>query len=59
MFADDTTIFFKHKNFNVLFNTVNQELKKLNEWFISNKLSLNIKKTNYILFCSKKKAEAS
>jgi len=33
-----------------LFNTVNSELCKLSDWFKVNKLSLNVKKTNYILF---------
>jgi len=31
----------------------NVELDKLCEWFKSNRLSLNIKKTNYILFSPK------
>ena len=29
MFADDTNLFYSHKNINVLFNTVNKELEKL------------------------------
>ena len=29
---------------------MNKDLEKLTEWFRSNKLSLNISKTNYILF---------
>ena len=31
-------------------NAVNAELLKLAEWLKTNKLSLNVKKTNYILF---------
>ena len=53
MFADDTNLFYSHKNINVLFNTVNKELEKIDEWFKSNKLSLNVKKTNYIFFHKK------
>ena len=34
-----------------MFETVNNELELVNDWFIANKLSLNIKKTKYILFC--------
>ena len=32
------------------FLKVNDELQKINEWFISNKLSLNVKKTKYSFF---------
>ena len=44
MFADDTNLFFSHRDINALFLKVNNELHKINQWFISNKLSLNIKK---------------
>ena len=47
MFADDTNLFFTHKDIRYLFQIVNQELENINQWFISNKLSLNIKKKKY------------
>jgi hypothetical protein len=50
MFADDTNLFFKHNNITVLFDMINIELANISQWFKLNKLSLNIKKTNYILF---------
>ena len=50
MFADDTNLFFTHKDIRYLFQIVNQELENINQWFISNKLSLNIKKTKYSFF---------
>ena len=53
MFADDTNLFFRHKDKKALVNMVNVELTKISEWFKLNKLSLNIKKTNYIIFRSK------
>ena len=40
MFADDTNLFFTHKDIRYLFQIVNQELENINQWFISNKLSL-------------------
>ena len=46
MFADDTNLFYSNKDMNTAFVKVNNELQKLNEWFISNKLLLNVKKTN-------------
>ena len=51
LFADDTNIFYSHKDQNYLMEIVNTELKKLSSWFQANKLSINIK--NQILFYSK------
>ena len=50
MFADDTNLFYSHKNINSLFNTVNEELIKINSWFQANKLFLNADKTKYTFF---------
>ena len=36
-----------------LFNNMNEDLKQLSNWFKTNKLSLNIGKTNYIIFTLK------
>ena len=57
LFADDTNLFYSHKNLKTLFDTVNTELKLINDWFIANKLSLNVKKTKYILFCKNAKLD--
>ena len=51
MFADDTNLFFSNSDLNLLYKIINDELSFSN-WFKLNKLSLNIKKINYILFCS-------
>ena len=55
LFADDTNLFFSSKNYNDLMLTVNTELGKLSEWFRANRLSLNVAKTNYVLFGKRKK----
>ena len=49
LFADDSNLFISNSNLTTLVNTVNYELKKVSDWFAVNKLSLNIKKTNYAL----------
>ena len=46
MFADDTNLFYSNKDINTDFPKGNNELQKVNEWFISNKLLLNVRKTN-------------
>ena len=45
MFANDVNPFYSHENINQLFTKVNEELKKIGDWFKANKLSLNNKKT--------------
>ena len=50
MFVDDTNLFLEHKGITILFSTLNKELQNINEWFTSNKLSLNVKKTKCSIF---------
>ena len=50
LFADDTNILYANKNLRSLKATVNSELKKLYLWLASNKLTLNTKKTNFVIF---------
>ena len=57
LFADDTNIFFSHKNINYLEKTVNEELSKLNNWCVANKLSINFKKSICILFKPRQKRQ--
>ena len=54
VFADDTTIFASCNNMNTLHNNMNDDLANLINWFKANMLSLNIAKTNYLLFPSSK-----
>ena len=56
LFADDTNIFFSHKSIDSLLSIVNAELIHVAEWFKANKLSLNLGKTNYVLFRSRRKS---
>ena len=50
LFADDTTIFFSSKNSSFVEKTISKELIKVNNWLISNKLSLNTDKSCYLNF---------
>ena len=50
IFADDTNAVYADKNLKSLESTVNQELCKLFDWLTANKLTLNIKKTNFVIF---------
>ena len=55
LFADDTNIYFESNNVTELENKINKELQKVKSWLEVNKLSLNIDKTNYVVFHSPKK----
>ena len=57
LFADDTTLFCSSKNLQELTAIVNNELGNIMQWLNANKLSLNIDKTNLMLFRPKGKNE--
>ena len=54
LFADDTNILFSGKIVQNLNEVLNQELSKVCKWFTANKLVVNMKKTNYIVFRRRK-----
>ena len=55
LFADDTNVFASSKNLKELESTMNQELQKVKNWCDINKLSINLKKTNFMLIKSVQK----
>ena len=50
LIADDTNLFFSDFEFPTLMDLINSEMLKLSDWFKANKLSLNIQKSNYMIF---------
>ena len=50
LFADDSNLFVSHKDLATLFIIANNQILRLNEWFLANKLSINLDKTNYMIF---------
>lgn len=50
LFADDTNLLYADKNLKSLESVVNVELLNVCDWLSANKLSLNIKKTNFVIF---------
>ena len=55
LFADDTNFILSDKNFDKLVEKVNEELEIINDFMIANKLSINKKKTTYMIFPPKNK----
>ena len=54
LFADDTNLFSSSSSMDMLFDVVNAELCNLSDYLKANRLSLNVKKSHYILFGKKK-----
>ena len=50
LFADDTNLFYKGNKMENLVKIINGELENISLWLKINKLSLNIKKTHFIMF---------
>ena len=54
LFADDTNLFYSGSNIETLVRSINDELSNISTWLKTNKLSLNVKKTHYMIFHRKK-----
>ena len=50
LFADDTNLFCTNDKLDILVSEINIELVNIHTWVRVNKLSLNIEKTNFMLF---------
>lgn len=50
VFADDTTFYYCGEDLTQVLNAVKQECKRIKTWVDVNKLSLNLEKTNFMIF---------
>ena len=57
LFADDTNLFVHDINIETLISVANIQLQKLNDWFLANKLSLNINKTCFTFYSQERKSK--
>ena len=55
LYADDTSIYHSHSDPLMLATVLNQELSSISLWMKANKLSVNTKKTKYVIFKPKQK----
>ena len=54
-FADDTTLYFGHKNKAFVLCCLEHDLEIISDWFKANKLTLNVSKTIFMIFHPKGK----
>ena len=50
MFADDTSVFIEDQSCGNVCQLLNEELEKCDIWIKANKLTLNLKKTHFMIF---------
>ena len=53
LFADDTTLHFSHNNINSLCDTLTSDLTCVKDWLLANELTVNAKKTYFMIFSLK------
>ena len=55
LYADDTSLTVSGKNIDDLLYQINLELPNMHDWLCANKLTLNLKKTKYLVFQPRQK----
>ena len=57
--ADDTSLTATGKDLDVLLQRINSELPAIQEWLCSNRLTLNLSKTKYLVFQPRQKINSN
>ena len=52
LFADNTNIYYESSSLLDIQESVNKDLRKVRKWLESNRLALNLDKTNFVIFHS-------
>ena len=55
MYADDTALYYNSNDINDIVVKMNRDLKNVRKWLVRNKLSLNVKKTEFMIVGSNHK----
>lgn len=55
LYADDTCLFYFGNDISYLIKQAQEDLNSLQSWFQYNLLTVNVAKTNYMIFCAKNK----
>lgn len=55
MYADDSNVFYSHKCLKTLLCIIQKEMNEVLNWLNANKLSINTRKTKFIIFTSQNK----
>ena len=55
MYADDTHITYACSDLHLIQSSLSHNLEKLGKWLVSNRLTLNARKTEFMLICSRQR----
>ena len=58
MYADDTHLTYADKDVNIIQSCLNEDLLIISKWLITNKLTLNMTKTEFMIIGSRQKLNA-
>ena len=50
LFADDTSVFIEGHSYGEVVEIINNELLKVSDWLMANKLTINLEKNHYMIF---------
>ena len=50
LFADDTSVFIEEHSYAEVIEIINNELIKVSDWLMANKLTINLDKSYYMIF---------
>ena len=59
LFADDTSLTVAGKDLDLLLQRINSELPAIYKWLCSNRLTLNLSKTKYLVFQPRQKVSSN
>ena len=54
MYADDSVIYLSGKDTKDVIDSINIQIQNITQWLLANKLTLNIPKSHYMIFCKRK-----
>ena len=58
LYADDTALYYAADNSHIIEDVLNTEMQNVSDWFMTNKLTLNSKKTKVMIFGTSKRLKA-
>ena len=59
LYADDSCLLYQHRDIQKIEKQLNKDFEKICDWFVDNKLNINLDKTKSILFASKRKIKSA
>ena len=59
LYADDSCLLYQHRDIQKIEKQLNKDFEIICDWFVDDKLNMNLDKTKAILFASKRKIKSA